>query len=108
MNNIKQLIENQREFYNTRVTQDINYRIKSLEKLEYVIKKYIPEIESALNYDLKKTSYESYLMEIGFVLDELSKAQKNIYKWCKKNGSFHQNCSFLPFVTRVLIRTVMF
>ncbi|EGT4625362.1 TPA: aldehyde dehydrogenase [Clostridioides difficile] len=84
MNNIKQLIENQREFYNTRVTQDINYRIKSLEKLEYVIKKYIPEIESALNYDLKKTSYESYLMEIGFVLDELSKAQKNIYKWCKK------------------------
>ena len=79
--NIPELVENQRKFYNSNITKDIDYRIKALKKLREVIIKNEEKINEALRKDLNKSSFESYMCEIGMVLSEITDALKNIKKW---------------------------
>ena len=82
--NIPQTIEKQREFYNSNITKSIDYRIKSLKKLKEVIIRNEKKIEDALNNDLNKSSFESYMCEIGMALNAINITLRNIKKWTKK------------------------
>ena len=52
---IESLLRKQREFYNTRITDDVNYRIKKLKKLKETIKEKEEKIYEALKNDLGKS-----------------------------------------------------
>lgn len=75
---INKLVKNQKEFFETGKTKDVNFRIESLNKLYDAIKKYEKEIYEALKNDLNKSQFESYMTEIGMVLSDL--------KLCKKES----------------------
>lgn len=79
----KILIEKQREFYNKNITKNIDYRIKALKKLKETIIKKEEKINQALKKDLNKSAFESYMCEIGIVLNELTYTIKNVKKWSK-------------------------
>ena len=79
--NIPQTIENQRNFYN--INKNVDYRIKSLKKLKEVIIRNENKIEEALKKDLNKSSFESYMCEIGMALNAINVTLKNIKKWAK-------------------------
>lgn len=81
---IESLLRKQREFYNTRITDDVNYRIKKLKKLKETIKEKEENIYEALKKDLGKSETEAYMSEIGMVLEDLSYIIKNTKKWAKK------------------------
>lgn len=81
---IKELVKKQREFYNTHITDDVNYRIEKLKKLKSVIKEKQDDICEALRKDLGKSSVESYMAEIGMVLEDLSYIIRNTKKWSKR------------------------
>lgn len=81
---IKALVCKQRKFFNTNATMNIKFRIQALEKLKYIIQKYEKEIEYALQKDLGKSSFESYMCETGLVRSEINYMQKNIYKFAKE------------------------
>lgn len=84
MNEIKNIFEKQKEFYNTGKTKNIDFRINNLKKLKTVIKENEENIIQALKKDLGKSSFESYATEIGLVYEELNLHIKNIKKWAKK------------------------
>lgn len=80
---ITDIIKNQKEFYNTNITKNVEYRIKALKKLKEVIIENQEKIECALKADLNKSAFETYMCETGLVLNELTHTLKNIKKWAK-------------------------
>ena len=84
MSNITEIIENQRKYYGTNKTKDIDFRIQKLKQLKKEIKNRENDICSALQKDLGKHPVESYMVEIGMVLDDLGYIIKHVRKWAKK------------------------
>lgn len=81
--NINELVDNQRAFFNTGKTLDVNYRISMLKKLKRAILDNEADIASALKTDLGKSNTESYMCETGLTLSELSYQIKHIRRWAK-------------------------
>lgn len=78
---IANLVTKQREFFLTGTTRALKYRKNALQKLQKTIQNRTAEIEAALNQDLGKSPFESYLTEIGLVLTELRMFLKNLTRW---------------------------
>lgn len=62
----------QKEFFNTKRTLKVRYRISALRTLKLSIERHNDEICRALHEDLGKSSTESYMCEIGMVLHEIN------------------------------------
>lgn len=63
--------------------KDVNYRIRLLRKLYKNIKLLQKEIFEALKMDLNKSEVESYMCEVGLVLNEISFMLKHIRNYSK-------------------------
>ena len=70
--NIKQILENQRTFFQSGATLPISFRIEMLKKLRSTIYKYETEISDALKRDLGKSDYEGFMCEIGLTVSEIN------------------------------------
>jgi aldehyde dehydrogenase (NAD+) len=77
------LLKEHKKYFHTGITKDISFRIRQLKKLKEAIKKYEKDILSALYKDLRKSEFEAYSTEIGFVLDSISYMIKNLKSWAK-------------------------
>lgn len=77
------IIENQRSFFEEGKTKEVDFRINQLEKLKKSIIKYEDEIIDALKKDLNKSSFETYVTEIGTVIQEINHTIKHIRKWVR-------------------------
>lgn len=78
---IKKLVEEQRAYFMSGKTKNINIRLKALERLEQAIKKRENEIHEALKKDLNKAPMESYMSETGMTYAELSYVKKHLRRW---------------------------
>lgn len=81
---LDQIIQNQREFFLGNNTKSYEFRLGQLDKLEKAIRDNEGAILSALEKDLGKSNFESYITEYHFVLEEIKFAKKNLKKWMKK------------------------
>ena len=81
--NIHAIIDEQRSFFKTGQTKNIEFRIHNLKKLREAIKENEDAILAGLKNDLSKSKYEGYLTEIGIVLDEIRYALKRIKSWAR-------------------------
>lgn len=82
LSNISEIIQHQREFFQTGKTKEINFRIEQLQKLKQAIIEHEQEIIEALQADLHKPVVETYLTEIA-VIKEIDYAIKHIKTWTK-------------------------
>lgn len=80
---IKTIVDKQRKFFYSNVSLNVDYRIRALQKLKITILKYEDRICDALKADLGKSSFESYMCEVGMVLDELSYMIKHTKSFAK-------------------------
>lgn len=81
---IEEVLKKQRSFFDTGKTKKFEFRWKALNRLEIVIKKYEKEIAKALNKDLHKSTFESYMTETGILLSELRYVKQNLKNWMKE------------------------
>ena len=81
--NIDEVINKQREFFNTDKTKDVKFRLEHLKKLKNSIIANEGEIKKALKEDLNKSESESYMTEIGMTLSELSYDIRHVRGWSK-------------------------
>lgn len=77
---LNKILEEQRKYFKSGATLDINFRIEKLKLLKKVIKGCEKEIALALKQDLGKSYFESFMCEIGLVQEEISFMIKNIKK----------------------------
>ena len=80
---IDDITDNLKEFFNTNRTKDINFRLKQLKALKETIRHFEPEIAQALRDDLRKSDFEIYTTEVGFLMKEIDYAIKHLKKWAK-------------------------
>ncbi len=80
---VETMIEEQKKFFLTGHTKNIEFRKKQLLKLKDKIKQYEKEILKSLNMDLGKSEFEAYSNEIGIVLESIAYFVKNIDEWAK-------------------------
>lgn len=83
MEEIKELLRKQRDYYNTGETREVSFRMKQLQKLNQVIRKHETDILNALKKDLNKSEFEGYMTEVGMVYDELRFMMKHLDGWAK-------------------------
>jgi len=77
----KAAIEAQQSFFREGHTKSYDFRIDRLRKLEEVIKTNEEAIIEALQKDFRKSPFETYATEIGFVLGEIAHARSNLASW---------------------------
>ena len=83
-NDIHKLIEKQRADFYSNETLNIEKRIHALKKLKTCIQKNEAEIATALEADLGKSNFESYMCETGLVLSEISYMLKHIRRFTRE------------------------
>lgn len=81
---LKELLKKQKKYFFSGKTLNIDFRRKTLIKLKNIIKENEERILEALNKDLGKSDFESYLSEVGLVYEEINLHIKNIHKYAKR------------------------
>ena len=81
---ISQIVSTQREYFNAGKTLDVSVRISALKALRQSIQRHEGEINKALEMDLGKGAFESYMCETGMVLSELSHMLSHIKSYAKE------------------------
>lgn len=84
MGDLKKVFLDQKEFFKTGKTKNIDFRIDALKKLKKAIKENEEDFLIALNKDLGKSKFEGYATEIGIVYDEINIHLKNLRYWVRK------------------------
>ncbi|GGM38853.1 aldehyde dehydrogenase [Paraliobacillus quinghaiensis] len=83
MESINTLFEKQKNYYKQGKTRSIQHRLDALEKLNDAIKKNEPRIIEALQKDLHKSEFESFMTEVGILYTEIEYVKKHLRKWMK-------------------------
>ncbi len=98
---IRTLALEARAYFDQGNTLGLEGRVQALRKLGDHIKRLTPQILAALQDDLNKSPYESYMAEIGLVLGEIDLACRKLKRWAKPD---HRRPSLaqLPATARVL------
>ncbi len=78
---VSDIIQQQRQFFATGKTKDVDFRIEQLKNLKSAIASNESRIVDAVNADLNKPEYEAYF-EIATIAD-INYAIKNVKSWAK-------------------------
>ena len=80
---IEEIVKNQRTYYMTGATRPLEFRQQSLRKLQQAVRDNEKQICDALLKDLNKHPFESYMAEVGMVLDEVRFHIRHLPRWTK-------------------------
>lgn len=70
------LVRSQHEYFATGQTRPVEFRLEALSKLQTYIQKNEQAIFGSLQADLGKAAMESYMTEVGIVLEEIRYVKK--------------------------------
>ncbi|MEH7180428.1 aldehyde dehydrogenase [Neobacillus vireti] len=76
-----ELLNRQRDFFQSGKTKDVTYRIEALTLLGNMIRSHETELMAALKSDLNKSDFDTYITELGIVLEEIRFTLKHIKNW---------------------------
>ncbi len=80
---MQQLIQQQRDFFNTNTTKSIAFRKQQLQKLYDVIKSNEQLLYDAIFKDFKKSEFETFTTELALIYSDIKEAKKKVGKWSK-------------------------
>ena len=81
--NISDLVTRQRRFFDTGATRPLSFRLDMLKRLRKALLENEALFNEALKSDLNKSMMESYMSEIGMVLEEIRFHIKYLPRWIK-------------------------
>lgn len=80
---IRQLVENQRDYYRSNATLPVEFRINQLETFKNLLHKHEDELFAAIDKDFGKSKHHAQLTETFPLHEELEAAIANVRKWSK-------------------------
>lgn len=93
---IKNIVTKQRAFFHTGATLDVNFRIQALKRLKLCIQKQERAISEAIQKDLGKSGFESYMCETGLTLSEISYMIRHIRSFSREKPCIPRWRSSIP------------
>ncbi|MBE9034578.1 aldehyde dehydrogenase [aff. Roholtiella sp. LEGE 12411] len=82
LSNIAEIVLNQRKFFQTSKTKDVDFRIEQLKTLKQAVIEHKQSIIQALQADLHKPEFEIYMTEFS-IIKEVDYAIKHLKTWIK-------------------------
>ncbi|MGB5264103.1 MAG: aldehyde dehydrogenase [Lutimonas sp.] len=83
---MKELVQKQRDFFNSNQTKDLAFRIAQLKKLKSVIKDHEKDFDQAVYKDFKKSAFDNFTCEMALIYHDLDEAIKHIKSWSAKKS----------------------
>ena len=80
---VQELVQNQRNYFNSNATKSIKFRLDQLKKLKKLLLEHEDEMHKAIFDDFGKSKYENQLTEFFPIIEEINLALKNLKKWVK-------------------------
>ncbi|WP_334126077.1 aldehyde dehydrogenase [Empedobacter brevis] len=84
MEEIKSIVTNQRNYFNSNETKDVDFRIEQLKKFKSLLKANEDLLYKAIKEDFKKSEFDTYVSELSLLYHEINKFIKNLKKWSRK------------------------
>ena len=101
MEDIKVIVERQREFFRTGETLDVKWRIAQLKKLKAAVKAHAEEMEQALAEDLGRSAVEAYLCDVLPIIAEVDETIHGLRRWARPECHYSGLMCFPSMVTKV-------
>jgi len=98
---IQEIVVNQRRFFRSGTTLDVNWRLQQLKKLKAAVIAHEEELEKALYEDLGRSRTETYLCDIGPVIVEINETIRGLKKWARPEKHFSGLLCFPSIFTTV-------
>lgn len=98
---IEELVKQQRAYFKTHITLDVNWRIQQLIRLKKAIQQNERMLLDALHKDLGRCDAEGYISDIGAVIVELNEMIRHLKKWAKPELHWSGILAFPSVFTRV-------
>ena len=80
---MESIVKKQRDFFNSNVTKDIDFRKQQLKKLKKILKENEKALDEAIYKDFKKSSFDNYTSELSILYHDIDEAVKKVAKWAK-------------------------
>ncbi|WP_461303605.1 aldehyde dehydrogenase family protein [Aureisphaera sp.] len=81
---MKELIHNQRLYFNTHITKGIPFRVQQLKQLKRALKVNEQLLCDAIYDDFKKSAFDTYTTELALVYNDIDDALRHLYRWSRK------------------------
>lgn len=98
---ITEIVNKQKEFFLSKQTLNVSFRIEQLKKLREAILAHQEKIEKALYEDLGRHDAEAYFCDIGSIILEINEYIKGVKKWSKPERHFSGFACFPSMTTKV-------
>ena len=99
---IETIVANQHDYFSSGATRPVAFRLAALKKLQQALRENEHKLSDALKADLNKSDMESYMTEIGMILDEIGFHIKHLRRWAKAKtvktpmAQFHAKSFVIP------------
>ncbi|OUR89090.1 aldehyde dehydrogenase [Gammaproteobacteria bacterium 42_54_T18] len=80
---IKNVVANQRQYFRTKATLPVSFRLEQLKKLAALIKHHEDDLYEAIDKDFGKSKHHTQMTELLPLYHELREAIKHLEKWVK-------------------------
>ena len=81
--NYADILQQQKTFFNTHATKDLNFRKAQLQKLKKVVKSNEKLLYDAIYQDFGKSEFETFGTEISFIYKDIDYYLKNLKSFAK-------------------------
>ena len=98
---IKGIVEQQRDFFLSGRTLDISWRIAQLKRLKSAVKAYSEQFQQALTADLGRSPVEGFLCDIVPTITEIDETIHGLRRWARPECHFSGLMCFPSVVTKV-------
>ena len=98
---IHEAVEEQRRFFRTDTTLDLDWRLHQLKALKKAVLAHRAELERALAEDLGRSAAEAYFCDIGSLLLEINETLRSLRRWARPETHLSGLHCFPSLVTKV-------
>ena len=98
---VHQTVEDQKKFFRTGETLDVNWRIAQLRKLKAAVKSHEAQMARALGEDLGRHPTEAYLCDIGAIILEINETIRGLKRWASPEIHYSGMLCFPSMMTKV-------
>ncbi|WNC73508.1 aldehyde dehydrogenase family protein [Thalassotalea psychrophila] len=79
----KNLLKQQKEFFNSNATRDISWRVEQLKQVKQLVIENETALLNALEADLNKPAQEAWTTELSYITGDVDHVLKHLKKWSK-------------------------
>ena len=80
---MKEIVNPQRNFFNTHATKNLHFRRAQLKTLQEALEQNEQLLHEAIYKDFKKSEFDNYTTELSLLYKDIKEARSNIFQWAR-------------------------